>query len=233
VPRGQEAPPGTNTLTSGNLYGWQGWAPIRPPGFWVGGSLTAPTVGGLLGIPDYSYANFFTFDFDKDTATLDAKYDSVYNNTDPDLQPFQSHGGKTIFYQGWGDVLVNPVQQIDYYNSVVRNQGSLKKTRDFYRLFMAPGMGHCFDGPGPNVFNGANNPGNPVDAQDDVVAAVVRWVEQGVAPDKIIASHFTNGVVDTSRPLCPYPEVAVHKAAGSTSDASNFVCVGDLEQSGR
>ena len=112
-------------------------------------------------------------------------------------------------------------------------QGSLKKTRDFYRLFMAPGMGHCFDGPGPNVFNGANNPGNPVDAQDDVVAAVVRWVEQGIAPDKIIASHFTNGVVDTSRPLCPYPEVALHKAAGSTSDASNFVCAGDREQAGQ
>jgi feruloyl esterase len=94
-------------------------------------------------------------------------------------------------------------------------------------------MGHCFDGPGPNVFNGANNPGNPVDAQDDVVAAVVRWVELGIAPDKIIASHFTNGVVDTSRPLCPYPEVALHKAAGSTSDASNFVCAGDLEQAGQ
>jgi hypothetical protein len=136
-------------VANGNLYGWQGWTPIPPPGFWVGGSLTAPTVGGLPGIPDYSYANFFTFDFDKDTATLDAKYDSVYNNTDPDLRPFQSHGGKTIFYQGWGDVLVNPVQQIDYYNSVVRNQGGLKKTRGFYRLFMAPGMGHCLDGPGP------------------------------------------------------------------------------------
>jgi feruloyl esterase len=75
--------------------------------------------------------------------------------------------------------------------------------------------------------------GNPVDAQDDVVAAVVRWVEQGIAPDKIIASHFTNGVVDTSRPLCPYPEVALHKAAGSTSDAGNFVCVGDREQAGQ
>jgi len=39
--------------------------------------------------------------------------------------------------------------------------------------------------------------------------------------------------VDTSRPLCPYPEVALHKASGSTSDASNFVCVGDLEQAGQ
>jgi feruloyl esterase len=48
VPRGQEAPPGTNAQTSGNLYGWQGWSPIPPPGFWVGGSLTAPTVGNLL-----------------------------------------------------------------------------------------------------------------------------------------------------------------------------------------
>jgi feruloyl esterase len=73
----------------------------------------------------------FTFDFDKDTATLDAKYDSVYNNTDPDLHPFQSRSGKTIFYQGWGDVLVNPVQQIDYYNSVVRNPGQPEEDAGF------------------------------------------------------------------------------------------------------
>jgi len=213
---------------NGNLYGWQGWSPIPPPGFWVGGSLTEPTVGGLLGISDYSYADFFTFNFDTDTTFLQQTYGSVYDVINPDLQPFKAHGGKTLFYQGWGDVLVNPVQQIDYYNSVVRYQGSLKRTRDFYRLFMVPGMGHCLAGsPGPNVFNGADNPGAPVDPQHDVVAAVVRWVEQGVPPDKIIASHFTDGVVDKTRPLCPYPEVAMYKGAGSTNDANNFKCVGD------
>lgn len=243
APRGQEAPPGNPAIANGNLYGWQTWSPIPPPGFWLGGALTAPTVGGLLGNPNFGYADFFTFDFDKDTATLDAKWGAVYNNLNPDVRPFKRRGGKAIFYQGWGDPLVNPQQQIYYYNSVVSflmherldpaggsGLGGLEETRDFYRLFMVPGMAHCVgDGPGANTFNGANNPGNPQDPEHDVVAALDRWIVDGVAPEKIIASHLTNGVADATRPLCPYPEIARYKGTGSTTDAANFVCVLDRD----
>ena len=79
-----------------------------------------------------------------------------------------------------------------------------------YRLFMAPGMGHCRGGEGPNTF--------------DMVAALEAWVERGQAPNQIVASHATNGVVDRTRPLCPYPQVAVYKGSGSTDEAANFVC---------
>ena len=75
---------------------------------------------------------------------------------------------------------------------------------------MAPGMGHCGGGEGPNTF--------------DMVDALERWVEQGTAPDRIVASHLTNGKVDRTRPLCPYPQVAQYKGSGSTDDAANFVC---------
>ena len=75
---------------------------------------------------------------------------------------------------------------------------------------MAPGMGHCSGGDGPNAF--------------DMVAALEEWVEHGAAPEKIIASHATNGAVDRTRPLCPYPQVAIYQGHGSTDDAANFAC---------
>jgi feruloyl esterase len=75
---------------------------------------------------------------------------------------------------------------------------------------MAPGMGHCRGGEGPNVF--------------DPVAALEQWVEQKKAPEQIVASHVTNGTVDRTRPLCPYPRVATYKGTGSIDEAANFSC---------
>ena len=85
-----------------------------------------------------------------------------------------------------------------------------KAAQEFIRLFMVPGMLHCGGGPGPNTF--------------DMLTALETWVEQGRAPDSVIASHSTNGVKDRTRPLCVYPKVAVHTGRGSTDDAANFVC---------
>jgi feruloyl esterase len=52
------------------------------------------------------------------------------------------------------------------------------------------------------------------------------WIARGQAPSRIVASHLTNGKVDRTRPLCPYPQVAVYKGSGSTEDAANFACQG-------
>ena len=79
------------------------------------------------------------------------------------------------------------------------------------RLFMVPGMAHCGGGPGPNQVNW--------------LAAMERWRESGVAPDRILATRVVdNGRVDMTRPLCPYPQVARYNGAGSTNDAGNFTC---------
>jgi feruloyl esterase len=71
-------------------------------------------------------------------------------------------------------------------------------------------MLHCSGGDGPNTF--------------DTVTALEQWVENGKAPDRIIASHSTDGKVDRTRPLCPYPQVARYSGNGSIDDAANFVC---------
>ena len=51
------------------------------------------------------------------------------------------------------------------------------KTKNFYRLFMVPGMSHCGGGLGANVFgNGVAVP--QADAAHDVVMALDQWVAQ-------------------------------------------------------
>jgi feruloyl esterase len=40
----------------------------------------------------------------------------------------------------------------------------------------------------------------------------------------MIATHATNGNVDRTRPLCPYPQEAQWKGSGSTDQADNFAC---------
>jgi len=151
-----------------------------------------------------------TFNFDSDAARSEMPEYNIMNATDPNMEPFFSRGGKLLIYQGWSDPRVPALQTINYYKSVVEKRGGAAKASNSVRLFVAPGMGHCGGGEGPNVF--------------DKVGPLEQWVEQGKAPDQIIASHATAGKVDRTRPLCPYPQVAKYKGTGSIDDAANFVC---------
>jgi feruloyl esterase len=151
-----------------------------------------------------------TFNFDSDVTRSELPENNTMNATDPNLQPFFAHGGKLLLYQGWSDPRVPALQTIGYYQSVIDAIGGNAKASNSIRLFVAPGMDHCSGGDGPNVF--------------DKIDALNEWVEQGKAPDELIASHLTNGKVDRTRPLCPYPQVAKYKGTGSIDEAANFVC---------
>jgi feruloyl esterase len=78
------------------------------------------------------------------------------------------------------------------------------------QLYMVPGMNHCQGGVGTDSF--------------DKIAVIEEWMAKGTAPAQIIASHATEGKIDRTRPLCPYPQVAVYKGSGSTDEAANFSC---------
>ena len=172
---------------------------------------------------------FRTLNFDSDVTLADTKMASILNSTNPDLRRFQARGGKLIQYHGWADAAISPANSINYYQSVVGKMGGLEKTKAFYRLYMVPAMSHCAGGAGPNSFGAIiQPPTHPADAENDVVQALTRWVESGVAPGSIIATKYKDddpkkGVVMT-RPLCPYPQHAKWTGSGSVFDAANFIC---------
>ena len=164
-----------------------------------------------------------TFDF-SDPADYEAfvqsekKFAPLMNATDPDLRAFRKRGGKLLQYHGWNDQLISPYNSINYYESVVAffqaaskdRAAALQDVQSFYRLFMAPGMGHCSGGQGPSSF--------------DMQTALENWVEQGTVPEQITATRAFNGVVDRLRPLCPYPKIAAYKGQGDTNEAASFDC---------
>ena len=150
------------------------------------------------------------FNFEVDIAKAEAMDANTLNALDADLSPYFEAGGKLIQYHGWSDPQISPTNATQYYQRVTESLGGRDKLHDSYRLFMAPGMAHCAGGPGPNSF--------------DMISTLEAWVERGEAPDSIIAVHRTDGEVDRSRPLCPFPEEAVYTGTGSIDEAENFVC---------
>ena len=159
-----------------------------------------------------------SFDVDRAAALLDGAVARLIDADNPDLSVFKRRGGKLIIYHGWNDPALSASATIDYYTSVSARMGA-KETSDFARLYLVPGLQHCNGGPGPNQFGMWHVKG--ADARTSVSAALERWVEDGVAPERIIA---TRSDPARSRPLCAYPQIAKYKGRGSTDDAGNFEC---------
>lgn len=198
----------------------------KPTATWAAWLLTPPPAGILWNVQDQflRYLAFDppepafdwqTFDFDRDPARLETMGE-ILNATNPDLLQFAGAGGKLLIWHGWGDQVIPARRVISYYKEIQRAVGR-KRTESFARLFVAPGVHHCGDGLGPNQF--------------DALTELESWVEQGAAPGSILATHFTAGVPDRTRPLCPYPQRARYLGTGDINDAANFVCAGPPAES--
>jgi feruloyl esterase len=152
--------------------------------------------------------DFHTFDVDLDTRRIDERLRPVINTIQTDLKAFKARGGKLLMYKDWNETWVPPRIATTYYDSVGATMGGKSQTEDFFRLFMIPDFGMC-----------AANP-----ATFDALSAVQKWREEGIAPDQIKMSYSDRGRVYKTRPVCPYPQVAIYKGSGDINDAANFRC---------
>ena len=215
---GEQIFPGIMPGSEAGQGGWSTWITGTDPGRGSHFTLGFPALKNIVfENPDWDFRTF-RFDrtqgFDSDVDFMDAKMGPIINNINPDLRAFQANGGKLIQYHGWADPDISPINSINYYQSVVQfmDRDGPRSERD--QEFLSPVHGArnvpLPRRPGPEYLRRAN--------------ALEQWKEKGAAPEKMVATHVTNGNVDRSRPLCPYPQEAQWKGSGSTDQADNFVC---------
>jgi feruloyl esterase len=198
--------PGTETQ-------WAGWNYFGAPGRgylprFANMELPGQYVRYLVGEKIRENVDALNFDFDHDPATL-ARSRRIYDATSADLRAFKARGGKILMWHGWADGAIPATSSIGYYEGVMKFMGGRKQTEDFFRLFLVPGVHHGGGGPGFTEF--------------DSMTALENWVENGPAPEKLIAGRPNNGVVERTRPVFPYPVLARYSGNGDPKQADSFV----------
>ncbi len=142
-----------------------------------------------------------------EAASADAQMLLTATSSWTNLNTFSKRGGKLIFYHGVSDPWFSALDTVDYYERMTKANGGPAEVTAWSRLFLVPGMGHCR--------------GGSLDSFD-MLAAIVEWVEKGVAPAGVKATDRASP--QRSRPLCPYPQHAHYKGAGDPNDAASFEC---------
>jgi Tannase and feruloyl esterase len=198
-------PKGAEIAGPNGKSGWDGWI-VRETGLSQSALFAESAVRYIFPKPDPTY-DLARFDLERDAKLFD-EVGKMINATDPDLTRFREHGGKILMYMGWADPALNPLMGVEYYESVLSRMGP--SAREFFKLYMMPGVFHCSGGVGPACF--------------DPLAQVIPWVEKGKAPGSVLAAQMDGGKVLRTRPLCAYPEVAKYQGQGSPDDAASFRC---------
>jgi len=193
-------------------FGLERGAPLGP----LAGALAFPIASTHFQLwihqdPMFDWRTLTDAQFETDFKASQDKFHDVIGTDDPDLQGFRRSGGKMIIWHGEADPLIFPRGTVNYFDRVIAQNGGRRQVDEFARLFLAPGVGHCGGGDGPNPTG--------------VFDLVVNWVEKGVAPATVPATRRRQDGTVVSRPLCPYPAVARWNGRGSPDETVNFSCV--------
>jgi poly(3-hydroxybutyrate) depolymerase len=218
--------PFDNGVRGGGLPFWEFTAPLV---------LDSGGVGLIWGVPPKDPATFNGPSFALSTPIEDMlssvnATDATYTEsalsfmTPPnpaDLAALKNRGAKVMVYHGVSDPIFSVDDTKAWYESL--SQANAGDATNFARFYRVPGMNHCSGGPTVDQF--------------DMLTALVAWVEQGQAPDAVIATARGAGnpggvnaevpvswAADRTRPLCPYPKVARYAGSGSLDLAANFSC---------
>jgi feruloyl esterase len=199
--------PGTSTEWSGWHFG-RGGNPATPRAF-ANYSIAEQFLRYMADPAAREGADPLTFNFDRDPATLE-RARKLYDATSFDLRAFKARGGKLLVWHGLADAAIVATSSVAYYEGVEKLMGGRAQTQDFFRVFLLPGMHHCFGGPGF--------------AQFDELTLLENWVEKGQAPDVMIANRILNGVTQ-QRPIYPYPLRTRYTGQGDPAKAASYTSV--------
>ena len=194
---------GTTPMPGPTPGGEPAWMAFRPRAFPIGASYFRDIV-----MRDASWTPAM-FDMDRDLARALADDPAELMTTKTDLRDYIARGGKLLLWHGWTDALIPARSTIEYYEAVLSASG--REASNAVKLFMLPGVDHCAGGEGADMF--------------DALRVIDAWVDQGQAPDRIVAQRPLPGGATRTRALCPYPMIARYRGTGSTDEERNFECV--------
>lgn len=189
--------------------------------------LDSGSVGFVFGTPPAAPATFiaplFTLTSNVDqllasTFATNATYAESAQQfmTPPTVEGFQRRGRRMIVYHGVSDAIFSAADTARWYADLS------EPAQRAVRLYLVPGMTHCAGGPSTDQF--------------DLLTPLVRWVERGAGPRAVVASSRgpsnpggpnvevpPTWSADRTRPLCPFPRVAVYRR-GDVERAESFRC---------
>lgn len=200
--------------------GWETWVLGEGPGLGLFTGFVQNYFRYMVFDPTW---NVLTADPQRSERVAEQKTGYDMNATDSNLTPLAKRGGKLIIYHGWDDPAISPLNSVNYYESVIRTVGK-QAAAQVLRLYMVPGMQHCFGGPGPSAIGqlGIETSG---EAKHGIMDTLQAWVENRTPPATVVATKYgENSKVLMTRPVCPYPQVPTYKGSGDTNDAGNFSC---------
>ncbi|KAI7970325.1 hypothetical protein EIK77_000539 [Talaromyces pinophilus] len=165
----------------------------------------------------------------KDAAVALAQNPYNIQTFEGDLSPFQKTGGKVIHYHGLQDERISSDDSKLFYSHVAETMNlPPSKLDEFYRFFPISGMAHCEGGDGAFGIGQSSQGYAGKDPKDNVLMAMVKWVEQGIAPETVRGAKFSDGVgskVEYRRKHCRWPRRNVFKGPGNYTNEDGWHCV--------
>jgi len=156
----------------------------------------------VLNNPEWNYSTYNFSDYFND---YELAY-SIHNAASTNYNAFSNRGGRLIIYHGWNDGAISANESIEYFEAIKETDPSVD---NYLKLYLLPGVSHCGGGPGPSDV--------------DWVEIIRNWVENGNPSDRIIVSKIENDEVVMTRPIYPYPRIAVYDGSGDPNIDSSFI----------
>jgi pimeloyl-ACP methyl ester carboxylesterase len=219
-------PSGSESGDPSPMLGWEGYLLQSPKGIPGGEGLANGMLGALIQKP---FATPATFDWERHAKML--RKASRELDAPLDLSKFFARGGKLVIWHGWADAAIPPEHSLDYYNAMLRRSGA--KASGSSRLFMVPGVQHCFGGAGSDSFGSSGAPGPNETAERNMVLALQDWREgKRPAPETLVARRGHSGGMmgagtpgpERQRRLCAWPKREALKPGGDPDKAESYTC---------